>query len=167
MDKWSLSWQDVENMTLAVAREIHLSNWRPDLIIGLDRGGLPVSVMLSHYLRVPHDSLKVSLRDNPDTESLLWAPEVVLDGKKILIVDDINDSGATQAWIKEDWASAVAVTCPDFVDRYWHTSVKFAVLVDNESSPEDADFAGKTINKAEHDVWVDFPWESWWCRKTR
>lgn len=166
MEKWCLSWTDIEHLSLELVRQIHFSGFRPDMIIGLDRGGLVPSVMLSQLLSVPHNSLKVSLRDNPDTESLLWAPEMILEGKRILLVDDINDSGATQTWIKQDWASAVAGTCPDFIDKHWHDSVKFAVLVDNESSAEDADFAGRSINKAERDVWVDFPWESWWSRKT-
>jgi hypoxanthine phosphoribosyltransferase len=96
---------------------------------------------------------------------LLWAPELVLEGKNILLVDDINDTGATQTWMKEDWASSVG-TCPDFVEKYWHNSIRWASLVDNESSLESSDYTGITINKHEHDVWIDFPWESWWSRST-
>jgi hypoxanthine phosphoribosyltransferase len=90
----------------------------------------------------------------------------VLAGKKILLVDDINDSGATQAWLKEDWASSVAGVEPDFVDKHWHKSVRLAVLVDNEASDQYTDYCGMSVNKVEKDVWIDFPWESWWTRST-
>ena len=158
-----LSWQDVENMAHNIVRQIHLSKWMPDVIIGVDRGGLPLSVMISHYLDVPHESVKVSLRNFESTESLLWAPEAVIAGDKILIVDDINDSGATQAWLKNDWANAVLGVESDFVNKYWHNTVRVASLVDNEASQESSDYVGMTINKYENDVWIDFPWEAWWA----
>lgn len=166
LKKCSLSWGDIEYLANTIVRDINVSGWRPDLIIGIDRGGLILSNMLSQYLEIPHATVKVSLRDFKDTESLLWAPEEVLAGKKILLVDDINDSGATQAWLMEDWASSVAGVEPDFIDKYWHKSVRLAVLVDNEASNQYTDYCGMSVNKVEKDVWIDFPWESWWTRST-
>ena len=168
MKKLILSWHDVENGVADIARQITVSGWRPDLIIGVDRGGLPISTMLSHYLNVRHESVKVSLRDydKGGCESVLWAPEDVIKGERILIVDDINDSGATQTWIRQDWASSVAGVAKDFDSTYWHTSVRWASLVENSASKEHSDYYGIEINKAEDDVWVDFPWESWWSRST-
>ena len=166
MNKLSLTWHDVERGVQTIVRSMQLDGWRPDLIIGVDRGGLPVSTMLSHYLNVPHQSVKVSLRNTPDTESLLWAPDEVISGKKILLVDDINDAGSTQAWLKADWASSVAGIEVDFVGKFWHNSVRWASLVENESSTEHSDYCGIVVNKLEHDVWIDFPWESFWSRNT-
>jgi hypoxanthine phosphoribosyltransferase len=166
-ERVSLSWQDVEYLAHDIVREINLSNWKPDLIVGVDRGGLILSTMLSHYLEVPHDSVKVSLRDFKNTESVLWAPEEVIEGKKILLVDDINDSGATQTWLKEDWQSNVAGVEPNFIETYWHKNVRWASLVDNTASDESSDYCGMVINKHESDVWIDFPWESWWTRSTK
>lgn len=165
-DKLSLSWQDIQHLAQDIARQIQTSDWRPDLVIGVDRGGLVPSVMLSHYLNVPHASVKVSLRDGGECESLTWAPEEALEGKKILIVDDINDSGATQAWLRKDWAESVAGLDPYFDDNFWHDEIRWASLVDNEASSETSDFAGMSVNKLENDVWIDFPWESWWNRST-
>ena len=165
-NKLSLSWQDIQHLAQEIARQIQTSDWRPDLVIGVDRGGLVPSVMLSHYLNVPHASVKVSLRDGGECESLTWAPEMVLDGKNILLVDDINDSGATQAWLKEDWASSVAGVDHMFTENFWHDEIRWASLVDNEASDETSDFAGMSVNKLENDVWIDFPWETWWNRST-
>ena len=168
-DKVALTWEDVEHLVHDIVRDMYLDEWKPDIIVGIDRGGLPISVMLSHYLGVRHENVKVSLRDanGSDCESNLWLPELAVEGKRILIVDDINDSGATQTWLKEDWASSVAGVNPNFILDYWHDSIRWASLVDNESSDESSDYCGMVINKHENDVWIDFPWESWWTRSTK
>ena len=35
-------------------------------------------------------------------------------------------------------------------------------LVDNDQSPIEVSYIGESINKAEEDVWIVFPWEEWW-----
>ena len=120
--------------------------------------------MLSQYLDVPMHALKVSLRDgsDDDTESNLWMAEDAANGKAILIVDDINDTGATIDWIRNDWMTAHSV----HESAIWNNTVKFAVIVDNLASDcgVKMDFASLAVNKREDPVWVDFPWETWWQR---
>jgi hypothetical protein len=40
------------------------------------------------------------------------------------------------------------------------------VLVDNLASKCNVkmDFVGMEVNKAENNVWIDFPWEDWWTK---
>jgi xanthine phosphoribosyltransferase len=85
--------------------------------------------------------------------------------KNILVVDDINDTGATFNWLMEDWRSGCLPDDPSW-EEVWNGNVKFAVLFDNLASECEVkmDFAGTEINKAEENVWIDFPWESWWTR---
>jgi hypoxanthine phosphoribosyltransferase len=76
-------------------------------------------------------------------------------------VDDINDSGATLNWIKKDWRSSCGPADPKW-DTVWHNTVKFATLIDNLASDAKVDYSATEVNKAEHDVWMVFPWEEWW-----
>ena len=157
-----------------IIRAIQKDNWRPDYVVGLTRGGLVPANMISQYLDVPMETLKVSLRDGNECESNCWMAEdafgyPVYDAmasgngrKNILIVDDINDSGVTLNWIKQDWQSG----CLPDDERWaevWNQNVRFAVLVDNQDSKfHDIDYSSLEINKAEEDCWIVFPWEEWW-----
>lgn len=170
MNKLVISNVEFKGMLISIARQMAKDHWRPDYIVGLTRGGLQAAVMLSHYLDVPMHTLNVSLRDS-DTgpESNLWMAEDAFGHNKppmnILIVDDINDSGATLNWIMKDWPSG----CFPDGDRWsemWGTNVRFAVLVDNLASKceREVDYCGLEIDKSENDVWVEFPYEEWWTK---
>ncbi len=196
MNKLIIDQHKFVGLVSKIGREIHVSQWKPDYIVGLTRGGLIPAVMLSHYLNVPMYSLGVSLRDsNIESESNLWMAEDALGPnsreryidnpvdvagileaasdlleqgetyKNILIVDDINDTGATFNWIMKDWPSGCFPNDPSW-EEVWNNNVKFAVLVDNLASKCEVkmDYVGMEINKAENDVWVDFPWEEWWTK---
>ena len=176
MKKVYYTWQDVENQTQEILRQLQRDAWMPDYVVGLTRGGLVPANLISQYLSVPMECLKVSLRDNQaGPESNLWMaedaygyteydPMASQDGRKrILIVDDINDSGATLNWIKQDWEDS----CLPGDERWqhiWGDNVRVAVLVDNEASASELNvsYSAIDLNKAEEDCWIVFPWEDWW-----
>jgi hypoxanthine phosphoribosyltransferase len=170
------SWQDVENACVNIALQMYKDNWRPDYIVGITKGGNVPATILCNMLGIRGEALKVSLRDDAmGPESNLWMAEdafgYVYDDadkvtggpleKKILIVDDINDTGATFNWIKQDWQASCLPDDPKW-ERVWHSNVRFATLTDNLAS----EFTGKVdytvheVNKAEEDVWLVYPWEN-------
>lgn len=155
----------MEKQVQELCRQLHLDKWYPDYIVGLTRGGLVPATMISQYLGCAMHTLKVSLRDSSEQESNLWMAEDAFNGKQILIVDDINDSGATLNWIQQDWQSSCLPNDPHWTETWGH-SVRTAVLCDNLASQYvgKVNYAAMEINKLEQDVWVDFPWESWWKR---
>ena len=163
MKHLKLSNTDIRGYVAKICRDITNSGWRPDYIVGLVRGGMTPAVMISHYFDIPMWGLKVSLRDDGETESNCWMSEDALNGKNILIVDDINDSGATINWVMEDWQSSCLPDSPNW-NTAWNANVRVATVVNNLASKckINIDYVGLEVNKVEEDIWIDFPWEIWW-----
>jgi len=165
MKKIYYSWKDVEGACLELARQVITSQWRPDYIVGITRGGAIPAVMLSQFFNIPMRPLQVSLRDGGDCVSDLGMAEDAFgheeDPKNILIVDDINDQGSTIAWIKKDWPSGCF---PDHNQwtKTWGHNVRFATLTNNMASKETVDYSVWEVNKAEEDCWLVYPWEEFW-----
>jgi len=170
------SWQDVERACLSIALQMYNDNWKPDYIVGITRGGNVPATILSNMLGIRCEALKVSLRDdkNGDCETNCWMSEDAFGyvsndedritggplEKKILIVDDINDTGATFNWIKQDWQSTCLPNDPKW-ERVWGDNVRFATITDNLSSDfQDVNYSVHEVNKAEEDVWLVYPWEN-------
>ena len=186
MKKVYVSWGDVQRQVQELVRQMWQDRWVPDYVVGITRGGLVPANLISQYLDCRMETLKVKLRDggeDGDCESNLWMAEDAFGyvndpdlspeksrsdpslRKKILIVDDINDSGATLNWIKQDWPSGCLPYDSSWND-IWGNNVRVAVLYDNESSQSELvpNYCAETINKASDPQWVVFPWEEWWRR---
>jgi hypoxanthine phosphoribosyltransferase len=187
MDKLIITTKDFRNQVAKICRDISLDFWTPEYVVGIGRGGLTPAVMISHYFNVPMQSLDISLRDGGECVSNVgmaedaFGPEIEREidffeddptdlireslAKNILIVDDINDTGATFNWIMEDWPKSIN-NDPEEWKEIWNNNVRFAVLIDNQASQckVKMDYSGMEINKAERDVWIEFPWENWWSR---
>lgn len=176
LEKKYYDYIDVTTWVQDIVLQMYKDSWRPDYIVGLTRGGLVPAVIMSNMIDIPMHTLNVSLRDSTfGPESNCWMAEDAygyagtVDGnpvfdefkqKKILILDDINDTGATLDWIIQDWQSSCLPNSPHWAN-VWGDNVRFAVCVDNLSSQfsRKVDYCAKTINKAEQDVWIVYPWE--------
>ena len=180
MKKKYYEYLHIHDMVGNIVSQMYKDNWRPDYIVGLTRGGLIPAVVMSNLYHIPMHTLKVSLRDHADTESNCWMAEDAFGyisaseiprpageptsdpalRKNILILDDINDTGATLDWIIQDWQGINLPNDPAWAD-IWGNNVRFAVLIDNLSSnfSRKVDYCAETINKAEEDVWIVYPWE--------
>ena len=90
------SWQDIEDMCTNIVKQMYADNWRPDYIVGLTRGG-NIPQQLTQYVRYSREAMKVSFRNDDRVDKDHWSQKVMEEN--ILIVDDINDTGATFEWI--------------------------------------------------------------------
>jgi hypoxanthine phosphoribosyltransferase len=180
--KHHYSWQDVEQACVSIALQMYKDQWRPDYIVGITRGGNVPATILSNMLGIRCEALKVSLRDTNDSncETNCWMSEDafgynypeesgvtgarwdIKQRKNILVVGDINDTGATFNWIKQDWQGSCLPNETDVWNSIWHRNVRFATITDNQSSEFNGtvDYTVHEVNKAEEDVWLVYPWEN-------
>tara|TARA_Y100000588_G_C14035036_1_gene830343 strand:+ start:308 stop:838 length:531 start_codon:yes stop_codon:yes gene_type:complete len=135
-----------------IAQKMKNDNFMPDIVIGLSRGGLPPGIMMSHYLKKPFIPFETALRDFP-----VWKSNTTALGsvKKVLVIDDICDTGDTFKKLKDELSKEL----PDL-------DVKFASLHYNKPASFKPNWYGTLINKDIDDVWVVYPWEDWWERDT-
>ena len=176
MVKKYYTYDDVHKAAMDIVLKMYKDNWRPDYVVGITRGGLPLALRISNLLDCRMETLKVKLRDGKpgeECETNCWMAEdafgyiedndyntsSVFKKKNILIVDDINDTGATFKWIKQDWQSGCLPNNPNW-DTVWNQNVRFAVMCEKTHTKWDGvDYIWEEIDTSEKDTWIVFPWE--------
>lgn len=140
-----------------LAASIRDSGWKPDVLIGLWRGGATVAISVHEFLKVSgcpveHIPLKcfsyTAIGKNEGEVKFAFADAVfnaLKPGDKVLFVDDIFDTGKTAAAVKD----AVAKLGIDmkFAAVYWKPEKNLTTLK--------PDFYAKAIDSS----WVCFPHE--------
>ena len=142
-----MDWTLFGDLSKRVADRIIESNYEPDFIVGLARGGWVLSRVLCDYLGVKDlISLKVEhwgVTATPDGKAQIKYPfKVDLTGRKVLIVDDITDTGESMK------------IATDYITTLNPQEVKTAALRHIEGSQFTPDFYGDIISWR----WVVFPW---------
>ncbi len=149
-----VSWARVESCVAALARAIRAARFRPDCIVTLLRGGMVPARLLADALAVS-DLYAVRARAYEGTRPLgrvaIEPIRVPLAGRRVLLVDDIVDSGAT---LRE------AVRR---LRRRRPAALAMATLYRKlgAGAPE---FSAAAVPAG---VWVVFPWERRECRIRR
>ena len=135
----------------AVAAALEADVWRPDHIVAVGRGGLVPGAYLSHRTGISLLSVDYSAGVAAFGEGLIAElAAVTRTGMRILLVDDINDSGKTIAALKATLAGHGAIDA----------RVRIAVLIDNFRSVTTVDYRARTIDRAHDKRWFVFPWEA-------
>lgn len=143
-----LSWEHIEEIVDELADKIKASGFQPDYIIGITMGGLIPLYFLAKKLDIDK-VLTVSAtsyeKDKQKELKITYLPEIDLRGKKVLLVDDIVDTGNTIKGVSE------AV-----IGKYNPGELKTAAFVVNKDRckllPDFYAFE-------EPGEWVVFPWE--------
>ena len=144
------NWREMRRDVNTLCREIILDNFNPDVIVGLSRGGLTPGVMMSHWFQKPFKPVKAALRDFPEWEDYL--PKKT--DKRILIVDDICDSGETFQKISDFLNSRK--------EKSTQTDIRFASLWWNNEVEFEPHYYAQECAKDSGNIWIHFPWEHWW-----
>jgi len=146
MTKLYLTNEDFSRMAQNLCAQLGKIQNRFQWVVGIERGGLPLSRWLSYALNKQHTSVNISFRDGnaPAIGDQRWYHFAqMFDGVPFLVVDDIVDSGKTIKFLKQ-----VVRT-----DNMWVAALHWCP----ESSPDcKPDFFVETKHK---DQWIVYPWE--------
>ena len=153
MKKLWYPWDEMRRDVNTLCREIVLDKFDPCCIVGLSRGGLLPGVMMSHWLNKPFKPVKAALRDFPEWEDYL--PRKT--DERVLIVDDICDSGETFTRMK-NYIKGPRMNQPLELP----TEVRFASLWWNNECDFEPHYYAQECAKDSEDIWIHFPWEHWW-----
>ena len=142
-----MDWGLFDRLSVDVAAKIKASGFQPDFMVGLARGGWVLSRVLCDHLGVKDlVSLKVEhwgVTATPDGKAQIKYPfKIDLTGKKVLVVDDITDTGDSME---------IAV---DYVRQMNPGEVRTAALRHIDGSKFTPDYYGDVITWR----WVVFPW---------
>lgn len=150
-NKKFLSWKKYGEYVSNLISDIELSGIKFDTIVGVAKSGVIPAYTVGQMLGIPietiHYSSKVG-RGSGQHPNIV--PDSLLDTtKKILIVDDLTDSGNTIKELREKIPHA-----------------KIAVLIHKDTCPVEPDFFGGILTKDECSKWIYFPWDSFNCFET-
>src|SRR6185437_5340430 len=110
-----MSWDDLGDGAQELAELVHADGYRPDIVLAIARGGLLVAGALSYALGVKNTfTMNVEFYTGVDERLELPmllppVPDLVdFADTKVLIADDVADTGATLALVKDFCAGKVA-----------------------------------------------------------
>lgn len=129
-------WSQIYDMLLNLAEKIRKSGFKPDVIVGVSRGGWPPARVLSDLLSNSNlanvrAEFYLGVAETKGEPSLTQPVSIGVSGKKVLVVDEVADTGKSLKLVikhifergaKEVRIAAVyykpwSVVKPDFYDR--------------------------------------------------
>jgi uncharacterized protein len=148
-ERENLTWQGFGEASRELAREIAADGFEPDLILSIARGGLFVAGALGYALSVKNlHVMNVEFYDGIGTTldmpvMLPPVPQAVdFSAKKVLIADDVADSGKTIELVYE--------FIRDQVD-----AARTVVIYEKPRSLIKCDYVWRRTGQ-----WINFPWSS-------
>ena len=141
------SWDKVYDMLFELAARVRESNYRPEVIVGVSRGGWPPARVMSDLLQNSNlANIKVEFykdigvrADRPRITQPVTSKVV---GKRVLVVDDVSDTGHSLRMVV------------NHLRRNRVRELKVCTLYLKPMSVFKPDFFAKVTRK-----WVIFPWE--------
>src|SRR5436853_2352787 len=142
-----MSWDDLGSGARELAQAVADDGWRPDIILGIARGGLLVAGALGYALGVKNTfTMNVEFYTGVDERLELPmllppVPDLVdFAEQRVLIADDVADTGATLALVEDFCQGKVA-------------EVRCAVLYEKPRSQVSCEYVWRRT-----DQWIEFPW---------
>jgi len=148
-ERETLTWEAFGVSVRDLAQQVVDNGFDPDLILSIARGGLALGMGLGYALAVKNLAVvNVEFYTGEDQRlempiMLPPTPDVVdLSGLKVLIADDVADTGRTLEIVQEFCADHVA-------------EARSAVVYEKPRSVVKPDYAWRRTS-----AWIDFPWST-------
>lgn len=141
------TWSQIYEMLLNIADEIRKNSFKPDIIVGVSRGGWTPARVLSDLLDNPNlANVKVEfyigVAETKGEPTLSQPVSMEVAGKKCLVVDEVADTGKSLQLIKEHLKAEGAV------------EVRIVTIYLKPWSIIKPDYYVKETSR-----WIIFPWE--------
>lgn len=148
-ERETLTWDLFGQASRDIARDVIAADFVPEVVVAIARGGLLPAGAIAYGLGVKNCGA-INVEFYTGIGTVLDAPELLppeldmtyLNGRRVLLVDDVADSGRTL-----DLAVRL------LVER--GAEVRSAVIYTKPTTIIQPDFSWKNT-----DLWIDFPW-SW------
>ena len=144
-----LSWAEFGEASRTLAEQIADDGYEPDVVLSIARGGLLVGAALGYALDVKNTwtmnvEFYTGVDERLDVPMILPpVPELVdLHAERMLIADDVADTGETLRLVKEFCSGKVA-------------EVRCAVLYEKPPSVVKCEYVWRRTDR-----WIDFPWSA-------
>jgi hypoxanthine phosphoribosyltransferase len=143
-----VSLDDVYALSWVLAQTIRASDFEPDLVVAVARGGFIPARLLCDFLGL-HDLASLQVRHYTAGARKQPTARVVapltreVAGRRVLVVDDVNDTGDTLVEVRRVLAEAGA------------REVRSAVLDEKEASSVRVDFRARTLERWH---WIIYQW---------
>jgi len=144
-----LSWAEFGDASRELATDVHESGFVPDVVVAIARGGLLLAGAIAYALDVKScGALNAEFYTGVDArldEPIILAPfldEVSLRGKRVLLADDVSDSGRTLEMVLNLITLAGA-------------EVKTVCLYSKSHTVLAPDYVWRHTDR-----WIAFPWSS-------
>ncbi len=142
------TWKKIYDMLLSQAEKIRQSGFKPDVIVGITKGGWIPARVLSDLLEIPdlvtvRVEFYLGVAETRNKPVLTQGVSAVVTGKKALIVDDVADTGKSLHLAREH------------VLQQGAPEVRIATVYSKPWSIIKPDYY-----EIETSCWVVFPWET-------
>lgn len=142
-----LSWEAFGEASRALAQLVADDGYEPDMILSIARGGLLIGGAMGYAMSVKN-TYTMNVEFYTDIDERLEVPRILppapdfvdLHDARLLIVDDVADTGHTLKSVQEFCAGKVG-------------EVRTAVIYEKPRSVVKCDYVWKRT-----DLWINFPW---------
>jgi len=141
------TWEKIYELLLNLASKIKKAGFKPNVIVGVARGGWPPARIMSDLLETPEIAnvkaeFYLSVAETKGEPVITQPVSVSVKGKNVLVVDDVADTGKSLALVREHLKEKGA------------RDIKIATIYYKPWSIITPDWFEKKTSR-----WIIFPWE--------